>query len=206
MGSKTGIIDKNTQVKEWDGQTQIGIQFEGHENWVNIVGEEEFLKELLNCMIWKGNTISYDLENGVISNISLVTEVPKPKGRPKNTQQPQSGETGKWQDDMVNFETLLKAAHDKNESFSIATKMLDINLEKKYALFKATVTVGNGQVIEEGKGLQVFEGHGDTTADNIEGSFIKPHFIRMAETRAIVRALRWYTNNAGCSEEEKGGK
>ena len=31
---------------------------------------------------------------------------------------------------------------------------------------------------------------------------IKPHFIRMAETRAIARALRWATNNAKVAEEE----
>jgi len=31
---------------------------------------------------------------------------------------------------------------------------------------------------------------------------IKPHFMRMAETRAIARALRWATNNAKVAVEE----
>jgi hypothetical protein len=76
-----------------------------------------------------------------------------------------------------------------------------VNVEKKFALFKAEITLVN----QEGKKMQVFNGHGDATSENVTGDFIKPHFIRMAETRAIARALRWYTNKAGsCAEEEKG--
>ena len=97
-----------------------------------------------------------------------------------------------WEDDIVNFETLLTAAH-KEGLKEIRTEMLNVDIEKKYALFKA-VAVGK---------IGSFEGHGDATSENVTGDFIKPHFIRMAETRAIVRALRWYTNNAKCSEEEK---
>jgi len=104
---------------------------------------------------------------------------------------------GKWEDDIINFDTLMDTAHKLKVPFSIKTQMLDIDLEKKYALFKATVEV-------YGDLNQVFEAHGDATSENIKGDFIKPHFIRMAETRAIARALRWYTNNAGkCAEEEK---
>lgn len=101
----------------------------------------------------------------------------------------------KWEDDMVTFEDLLTKAHDLKVPFSIKTECLNIDLEKKYALFKA-------RVIVDGEKQTIFEGHGDATSDNVTGEFIKPHFIRMAETRSIVRALRWYTNN-GCAEEEK---
>lgn len=109
----------------------------------------------------------------------------------------------KWEDDIVSFEQLLTAAHNKKIPFSIKTQLLQIDLEKKYALFKASVIVNQNAKIKdlEVPGI-VFEGHGDATAENVTGDFIKPHFIRMAETRAIVRALRWYTNN-GCAEEEK---
>ncbi len=71
-----------------------------------------------------------------------------------------------------------------------------INLKEKFAVFKATVIVSDGSLQQE------FQGHGDATSENVTGEFIKPHFIRMAETRSICRALRWYTNN-GCAEEEK---
>ena len=49
---------------------------------------------------------------------------------------------------------------------------------------------------------KVFQAHGDATSDNIKGEMIKPHFIRMAETRAIGRAFRWATNNAKVSDVE----
>ena len=94
-------------------------------------------------------------------------------------------------DDIIDFGTLLKAAHEKGLT-SIKTQLLSIDLEKKYALFKA---------VAESK-IGTFEAHGDATSENVTGSYIKPHWIRMAETRAICRALRWLTNNA-CAEEEK---
>ena len=118
-----------------------------------------------------------------------------------DTKKPESKKTGGWEDDMVTFEILLTKAHALKEHFSIKTEMLAIDLEKTYALFKATVTVDRKDA-EFGPMTMTFQGHGDATADNVTGDFIKPHFIRMAETRAIVRALRWYTNN-GCAEEEK---
>ena len=56
---------------------------------------------------------------------------------PTNTKK----KAGKWEDDMVTFEDLLTVAHNKKVPFSIKTQMLDIDLEKKYALFKATVKI-----------------------------------------------------------------
>ncbi len=100
--------------------------------------------------------------------------------------------------DIVDFDTLLKKAHELGKDFSIKTECLKLNLGEKFAMFKAVVIVSDGSVIQE------YEAHGDSTKENVTGDFIKPHFIRMAETRAIVRALRWYTNNADkCAEEEK---
>jgi len=102
-----------------------------------------------------------------------------------------------FEEDMVSFEELLKNAHEKGEDFSITTECLKLDFEKKEALFKAVITVRrNDQEV-------AFEAHGDATQENIKGAVIKPHYVRMAETRAICRALRWYTNNAACSEEEK---
>ncbi len=119
---------------------------------------------------------------------STTTTKPGPKKSEKKS--------GKWEDDMVTFEDLLTKAHNLKVPFSIKTNMLAVDLEKSYALFHARVEVGSGET------MRFFEGHGDATEQNVTGDFIKPHFIRMAETRAIVRALRWYTNN-GCAEEEK---
>jgi len=138
------------------------------------------------------------VKDGKIAFISMNQSTPAKPGASAPAKK-----TGKWEDDMVTFEDLLKKAHELKEQFSIKTTMIEVNLEKKYALFKATVEVGQrskvGEMIVEPR---IYEGHGDATEENVTGEFIKPHFIRMAETRAIVRALRWYTNN-GCAEEEK---
>lgn len=136
-----------------------------------------------------------EIKDGKVSFVSMDSgkKAEDPKGGSKDSKK----KSGKWEDDMVTFEDLLTKAHDLKTPFSIKTEMLAVDLEKKYALFKAEVIVKADGVQEK-----IFQGHGDATEQNVTGEFIKPHFIRMAETRAIVRALRWYTNN-GCAEEEK---
>ena len=71
-----------------------------------------------------------------------------------------------------------------------------MDYEKSQAIFSACVSIER-----EGR-IELFTGHGD--ACGITNDTIKPHFIRMAETRAIVRALRFATNNAKVAEEETG--
>ena len=115
----------------------------------------------------------------------------------------------KWEDEMVTFEDLLTAAHKKAKDLGLDLNILTsavkdkegtpmIIVKEQFAFFKGRVVLS-----KDGKEVSRYEGHGDATDQNVTGEFIKPHFIRMAETRAIVRALRWYTNN-GCAEEEKG--
>jgi hypothetical protein len=159
---------------------QIGFTLDTDpKKWYNIDGEIAVLQEIRETLISKGNEIEFDLELGKVGDINLIS-----KAKEEN-----------WEDDIVNFETLLNNAHS-NGLDEIQTQMLAIDVDKKYALFKAKVHGKKG----------FFEAHGDATEENVTGTFIKPHFIRMAETRAICRALRWYTNNAACSEEEKGKK
>ena len=49
-----------------------------------------------------------------------------------------------------------------------------------------------------------FSGIGDATPKNVNGR-IAPHIVRMAETRAVARALRLACNIGMCSVEELGG-
>lgn len=110
-----------------------------------------------------------------------------------------------WADDMTSFEDLLTVAHKKFPGkLEIRTEIVRdgdgkplLNVKDKFCVVKATVVVDRGT-----KDEQLFEAHGDATNDNISGAKIKPHFIRMAETRAISRALRWATNNATVAAEE----
>ena len=102
-------------------------------------------------------------------------------------------QTDNWAEEMVNFETLLDKAHS-DKLKSVKTEMLHINWEKKECLFKAEVITEKG----------MFTGHGDSTTENIPNKIIQPHFIRLAETRALVRALRFATNIAKTASEEIG--
>lgn len=185
MGNKIkGVVKSVSAPREFQGVMQIGFTLEAESSkWYNIPGQEEVLNELTEKVVHKGNEIEfeYDDKKKEVGDITIIKVAEK--------------KSEGWEDDIVNFETLLNDAHARfKDLLSIKTEMIQVDVEKKYALFKATVTA-NGQN---------YEAHGDATEENVKGDFIKPHFIRMAETRAIVRALRWATNNATCAEEEKG--
>jgi len=94
------------------------------------------------------------------------------------------------------MEVLLNAAHELyGDKFSIKTKLIEYDKESKFALFLAQVTIDN----KENK--QVFTGYGDSDKTNT-GAMVQSAYIRMAETRAVCRALRFATNIADTSVEE----
>ena len=96
---------------------------------------------------------------------------------------------GKW---AAPFKVLLNTAHDQfKDGFSIKTRLVDVNHEEKWAIFKAQVDVGDN----------VFTGYGDSFKHNT-GVMVQNAYIRMAETRAIVRALRFATNIAEVGTDE----
>ncbi len=182
---------------------EIGfLTIEEEHVWYNIRADEKILDGVLEKIIKKGNKVEFEMESGNAVNFKIVEEAKSSNG---------------GDDDMVDFEQLLSKAHALKVPFSITTQCLKIDWEKKTAFFKAKISVYAtdeqykkyviGDLSEESKHpvrmlLAEFEGHGDATEDNC-GDLVKKHWIRMAETRAIVRALRWYTNNAKCAEEEK---
>jgi hypothetical protein len=171
------------------------ITAEEADKWYNTSGEPEALQGLMDTVIQKGNTIEFEM-NG----FNAVNFVLKEKAK--------QSEKGSFTDDMTSFEDLLNDAHDKFDWMSIKTEMIENDWEKKRAIFKATVqTCLNNETThvsdddEEVMFKQTFEAYGDATQENC-GDMVKIHYIRMAETRAIARALRWATNNAKAAEEE----
>lgn len=133
------------------------------------------------------------IKDGKVSFCSMIPPKEEKKDEAKKP------ESKNWADNITNFESLLKDAHKKFKGkFEIETDILRdsggnlmIDFEKKRAVFKAIVTADG----------MTFEGHGETTEENISGDTAKS-WMRIAETRAIVRALRWATNNATVAEEE----
>jgi hypothetical protein len=98
---------------------------------------------------------------------------------------------------------LLDLAH-KTGLNKIETEMLECDKDStgivQFVIFKARVTMKDDNGAESS-----YEGTGDATQFNVN-SMIKQHIIRMAETRAIARALRSATNTGMAAFEELGGE
>lgn len=180
-----------TEFPKNSGEFNIGIKVKGE--FYNLHKSIEKLNKMLK-MLKVGYEVKLDVEGNKIQNIEVTNDkVTEPEKK------------GNWTDDMTNFKELLDDAHTKFKGgFEIRTDMLSVDYEKNRAMFKAMVVIPQFEInAEDGKTNRinmVFTGHGD--AEGIESKMIKPHFIRMAETRAIARALRFATNNAKVSEEE----
>jgi len=150
--------------------------------WFNVLGDPNILEELVKNVVAKGNTIEFEYNNGVVGSLRLISK-------------PQEKKSDKF-DDMTNFEALLDAAHKEFcDKLNIKTELIQVDFDKKRAVFSATVSIEYGE-----EKVRVFTAHGD--AEGIGSKMIEPHFMRMAETRAIARALRWATNNAKVAVEE----
>ena len=188
------IVNSVSQPKEFNGVMQIGFTLKKDpKKWYNVQGEEGPLNELIKSVVVKGAEISFEYDE-ITKVLGEITLKNMPEKAEKN-----------WADDMTNFEDLLSVAHQKfGDRLEIRTFLLKdgegdrmVNFKGKEAVFKARVTVWSDKNPEF---KQVFEAHGD--AQGITNTVIQPHFMRMAETRAIARALRFATNNAKVSVEE----
>jgi len=93
--------------------------------------------------------------------------------------------------EFITFKEALDKGH-KNGLTCINSKMIinPCGNDKELCVFEANITTSKG----------VFTGHGDATPKNV-GKMIIPHLIRMAETRAIARALRFALNLDTIAEE-----
>ena len=174
-------IDAVARVsQERDGHWSRGIKTK--DGWLNVVGMEQkdvdalFIPEKFA----RGNTVRIESDGRSIIFLELVSK------------------SQKKDDDIVNLETLLSDAH-KLGLVGIHTSLISHDTENKSAVFKAVVRMRD---LKKEELFKIYEGHGDADQKNV-GDTIKPHYIRMAETRAICRALRWATNNANLPEEEK---
>jgi len=164
--------------KEFNDTMSIGIKIGGV--FYNKYSSEEELKEHLK-LLKKGYEVELTLdERKGIKTIEVISDKVEEKGF----------------DDLTTFEELLEDAHTKFGDFTIKTEMVENDWEKQRAIFKATV-----DIISNDGGSYEYQAYGDATQDNC-GEMVKKHYIRMAETRAIARALRWATNNAKAAKEE----
>ena len=183
MADKLIRTIKAISVKK-KAEGSIGFLTKEQDNyWYNIAADEKALDVLLESIIQKGNVVEFEVENGFPINFTLKEKATK--------------QDGNFSDDLTTFEELLNDAHEKFGDITIKTHLVENDWEKQRAIFKALIQVAEGSM---------YEAYGDATQENC-GEMVKKHWIRMAETRAIARALRWATNNAKtASEETEDGK
>lgn len=94
--------------------------------------------------------------------------------------------------DYISFGDLLKSAHDKFKKLTIETKVLCMPELKDFGVVvKAQVTTEKG----------VYTAYGDASEKNTTQR-VRDALLRMAETRAIARALRFATGIGKTSKEE----
>lgn len=95
--------------------------------------------------------------------------------------------------EYILFEGLLEIAHAEYELSGIETNMIQLPNEDNgnEAICHAIVSTKDGKK---------FTGYGDASQKNVN-KMILPHVIRMAETRAIGRALRFLTGFGTVFEE-----
>ena len=98
--------------------------------------------------------------------------------------------------EVVTYQGLLSKAHDEGLK-AIRTSLVQIPLDDngRTAIAKAEVETERGR----------FEALGDASPESVT-SFLTPHLIRMAETRAKARALRDAVNVGVVSFEELDGE
>ena len=101
----------------------------------------------------------------------------------------------------ITHEGLVFVAHAKGLK-SIKSELItkpiqtEEELKQSFIIFKSIITTIDPETKQE----IIYEAYGDACAINV-GSQIKPHILRMAETRAINRALRLATGMGTSAEE-----
>lgn len=182
-----GIINfapKN--LNEFNGIKTVSFKIDNNNNWFKIGGTEEQLNNYLE-IITKGSEVEFEADDrNSVKDLKVTKFVAKTEsGSSRN-------------DDKSNFEDLLDAAHEGGLQ-DIETELVHHDFVKKEAIVHATVTMVEPN--DPDKKERTFEAYGDASMESVKGAIL-PHFLRMAETRAIARALRWATNNAKTAIEE----
>lgn len=188
----TGQVKKEIVVKSKSLKT-FGI-IDDQEQWWNITANTVPTEEQKTKLrgLNKGDKITLTISDATSREYSDF-EV---------TEQASVGQSSSsFDEDFVSFKDLLKQAHEKfGDKLSISTTMLQISMTEP--IFKAQVSVTkklkNGNLR-----VRTFNGHGDATTENTT-SMTQQHLVRMAETRAISRALRFLLGETRATKEELG--
>lgn len=191
-----------TEAKSVKGTLQTisrtgGLMLKDSNQWYNPASEQAKTQVQDD---YRGKQVEIFLQNGSSNYISVYCQQQEVDMRPaaaivapeKNLKAEMPAEfiknlQGK---EFITHQGLLWMAHHKGLK-EIKTELVGMDP----VIFKASVTMKDGSL---------FQAYGDATDDNVN-SQIRLHKIRMAETRALNRALRLATNLGMTSLEELGG-
>ena len=163
--------------------------------WLNPANENKstILANLDKIKSWKGKTVVIEMiDEKTFSGIGL-SDVQDEEENSSDSLLNRNHIINIRGKEFVTFDGLLDVAHTKGLE-SIETEMISSDFENNIFVFKAKVKLKDGRVCES---------YGDAKPDNV-GELVAVHSLRMAETRAIARALRWATNVGMCSLDEIG--
>ena len=153
------------------------------------VGSDKF-KKVLNEVGLKEDV---QLKELTIEEASLLID---------RLQESTEGEKGKRMDNYIDFEQLIKKAHQKFKgNFSIETEYIQKIAIDESNKFEEPIVFRAKVIIHKNGKQQVFTAHGDATKNNTT-EYMSKHLIRVAETRAIVRALRFALGVGMTAKEE----
>ena len=96
----------------------------------------------------------------------------------------------------ITHQGLLKFAHIKGLQ-SLSTRIIEYDIEKKSAIIECSA------ILEDGGNVSHFKAFGDSSTESLKPN-MHPHFLGMAQTRAINRCLRLATGLGMTSFEELG--
>lgn len=190
-------VNKQTITVEAYSPTNLGIKAKEFDEWINYSGvDRETMRKHMAKDLAKGAKIEVTLQGKNFVGFNVISK-------------PQSDSRGNWLDDYKGIEDLLLEAQKLSPNVSVHTEPItDLSQYKKgdVVVFKATVS-GDKKGREVQGAIEhtrvICEGHGDAVShNNTQGRGNEDATIRMAETRAIVRALRWFTHHGQAAKEE----
>lgn len=179
----------NNYVVEAVSPKNLGIKFVDAEKWINYKGVDvEKAREVLSGLRKGDVVMAFMNESGFTDLI------------PQNKTVADVKKSGGFLDDYITFEELLDdfIKSSNENTITVDSDLIHYNEATKSAVVKVTLYA----FIKVGEKLvqRKVSAHGD--CDNDNGGMVKMHYIRMAETRALCRAMRVILGVGKTSHEE----
>lgn len=195
-----GIIKLGpAKITEYGDKKQIAFQLIDHDNWFNVVGEQEALEAVMLLLI-KGNLVEFQsTDHGIASEINVIGIATKIKVLETSKKETTSQTSKEISDsivkiqgkDYMTYRGLLSKAHGKDPDFSMELTESWVSPDMTMAWCKVRLTSKK----------QIFDGFGSSTPKNT-GALTQTHPVEMSQTRAKGRALRDFLNIGEVMAEE----